>query len=183
MILARYFIHVWIGVEDVSEDDGEGGQDILSLLLLFNLDHCVDIIASNSSCVSVWNCEKNIEFSGHLDVFSLGTAACVCSSWRKWGLFVLEFFNLIEVFISKKSNSLSMTGTSNTLSHHRWHVVPGKVPFLLPPSSIAGFQKSNFSFISPSPSPTFQHYRFSGGTFPINSPLTKNIFSETLCNV
>ena len=39
--------------EDVSEDVGEGGEDILSLLLLFNLDHCVDLIASNSSCVSV----------------------------------------------------------------------------------------------------------------------------------
>ena len=32
--------------EGVSEDEDEGGEDLISLLLLFNLDHCVDLIAS-----------------------------------------------------------------------------------------------------------------------------------------
>jgi len=52
--------------EGVSEDEDEGGEDLVSLLLVFNLDHCVDLIAS------------------HLDVFSLGAAAGVCASWRSY---------------------------------------------------------------------------------------------------
>ena len=125
--------------EDVSEDVGEGGEDILSMLLLFNLDHCVDLIAG-SSCVLMWNCELKIEFSGHLDVFSLGTAACVCSSWRKWGLFVLEFFNLIEVFISKEFKQF----LNDRYFQH-----------LLSPSLTCR------AWQSPLPSPTFLHCRFS----------------------
>ena len=31
--------------EGVSKDEDEGGEDLISLLLLFNLDHCVDLIA------------------------------------------------------------------------------------------------------------------------------------------
>ena len=32
--------------EGVLEDEDEGGEDLISLLLVFNLDHCVDLIAS-----------------------------------------------------------------------------------------------------------------------------------------
>ena len=52
--------------EDVSEDVGERGEDILSLLLLFNLDHCVDLIASSSSCVSVRIVNKTLNFQAIL---------------------------------------------------------------------------------------------------------------------
>ena len=52
--------------EDVSEDVGEGGEDILSLLLLFNLDHCVDLIASSSNCVSVKIVSKTLNFQAIL---------------------------------------------------------------------------------------------------------------------
>ena len=34
--------------EGFLEDEDEGGEDLLSLLLLFNLDHCVDLIASRT---------------------------------------------------------------------------------------------------------------------------------------
>ena len=34
--------------EGVSEDEDEGVEDLISLLLIFNLDHCVDLIASRN---------------------------------------------------------------------------------------------------------------------------------------
>ena len=67
--------------EGVSEDEDEGGEDLLSLLLLFNLDHCVDLIASRNLFKGILS---SVELSGHLDVFSLGAAAGVCSSWRRF---------------------------------------------------------------------------------------------------
>ena len=34
--------------EGVSQDEDEGAEDLFSLLLFFNLDHCVDLIASRN---------------------------------------------------------------------------------------------------------------------------------------
>ena len=70
--------------EGVSEDEDEGGEDLISLLLIFNLDHCVDLIASRNSYLDILS---SVELPGHLDVFSLGAAAGVCSSWRRFAFF------------------------------------------------------------------------------------------------
>ena len=71
--------------EGVSEDEDEGGEDLVSLLLFFKLDHCVDQIASRK----LFDTLAYVKLPGHLDVFSLGAAAGVCSSWRRLALFCI----------------------------------------------------------------------------------------------